>query len=170
MAVFKYSTCVKTCPNSDNRTEVQCLQPKIFNVDQPGKFINCTFYVAGGIVKGNNGPGLRYETTLSKKELFLIKSHYSSRQILPTWSQVCDGWTETLRWEILQRLRCFKIYCLHCRSCKGMVCYGYLYRCCCCHFHHLSISIEMLCWCHDLDEYSWHFRSSWRWRLLALCH
>lgn len=75
MAVFKYSTCVKTCPNSDNRTEVQCLQPKIFNVDQPGKFINCTFYVAGGIVKGNNGPGLRYETTLSKKELFLIKSH-----------------------------------------------------------------------------------------------
>jgi hypothetical protein len=52
MAVFKYSTCVKTCPSADNTTQVQCLQPKIFNVDQPGKFINCTFYVAGGIVKG----------------------------------------------------------------------------------------------------------------------
>ncbi len=65
MAIFKYSTCVKTCPSADNRTQVECLQPKIFNVDQPGKFINCTFYVAGGIVKGNNGPGLRYNTTLS---------------------------------------------------------------------------------------------------------
>jgi hypothetical protein len=66
MAVFKYSTCVKTCPTADNRTQVQCLQPKIFNVDQPGKFINCTFYIAGGVVRGQNGPGLRYNTTLSK--------------------------------------------------------------------------------------------------------
>lgn len=41
------------------------MQPKIFNVDQPGKFINCTFYIAGGVVRGNNGPGLRYDTTLT---------------------------------------------------------------------------------------------------------
>lgn len=33
MAVFKYSACVKSCPTADNRTQVMCNMPKLFNTD-----------------------------------------------------------------------------------------------------------------------------------------
>jgi hypothetical protein len=66
MAIFKYSSCVRECPTADNKTQVLCKTPDLFNRDQPGKFINCTFYAGAGIIKGQTGPGLRYATTLSK--------------------------------------------------------------------------------------------------------
>ena len=66
LKVFKYAACVKECPTADNRTEVLCRLPELFNKDLPGKFINCTYYPGAGFIKGQTGPGVRYATTQSK--------------------------------------------------------------------------------------------------------
>ena len=49
MKIFKYSTCVKTCPSGDNSTKVDCLQPVKFSTEQPGNFYECVYYPAGRI-------------------------------------------------------------------------------------------------------------------------
>lgn len=61
MKIFKYSTCVKSCPSGDNTTKVQCLQPLKFSTDQPNSFFDCVYYPMGR-VNGNKGPSIRYKT------------------------------------------------------------------------------------------------------------
>lgn len=59
MKIFKYSTCVKTCPSGDNTTKVECLQPLNFTIDKPGRFRECVYYVP------NTNIGVRYDSILS---------------------------------------------------------------------------------------------------------
>lgn len=60
MAVFKYSACVRECPSGDNKTLVQCIQPKTFEASAPKKFANCEYYPAGTSYNYK----FRYETKL----------------------------------------------------------------------------------------------------------
>ena len=40
MAVFKYSTCVKSCPLNKTEVPVECVQPTIFDNNT---FVNCVY-------------------------------------------------------------------------------------------------------------------------------
>jgi hypothetical protein len=59
IAVFKYSACVKECPSGDNKTVVQCIQPKAFTAES-NKFKGCEYYPGGTSVNFK----FRYSTQL----------------------------------------------------------------------------------------------------------